>query len=68
MRIRVEAAIVGLVSVAAVSGWQYLTVRYNYQGNWSALFCTGSKLGPPPLEEFRATYVFGGSFGYDRQF
>jgi hypothetical protein len=68
MRVRVEAAIVGLVSAAAVFGWQCLTVHCNYQGNWSALFCTGSKLGPPPLEEFRGTYVFGGSFGYDGQF
>jgi len=68
MRRRAGAALVGLICSAGVLGWQSLTVRYNYQGNWSALFCTGSKLGPPPLEEFRATYVFGGSFGYDRQF
>jgi hypothetical protein len=51
-----------------VLGWQYLTVRYNYQGNWSALFCTGSYFEAPPLEEFRGTYLFQGSFGYDGQF
>lgn len=68
MRTRVQAAIVGLVCAAAAFGWQCLTVRYNYQGNWTALFCTGSKLGPPPLEEFRGTYVFRGSFGYDGQY
>jgi hypothetical protein len=68
MRNRAGAAVVGLVCAAAVFGWQCLTVRYNYQGNWSALFCTGSKFGTPPLEEFRATYVFPASFGYDGQF
>ncbi len=59
---------VGLACAALVLGWQWLTVRYNYQGNWSALFCTGSKFPTPPLEEFRGTYVLGGSFGYDGQF
>jgi len=59
---------VGLACAGLVLGWQCLTVRYNYQGNWSALFCTGSKHPTPPLEEFRGTYVFDGSFGYDGQF
>ena len=62
------AALVGLICSAGVLGWQYLTVRYNYQGNWSALFCTGSYFEAPPLEEFRGTYLFQGSFGYDGQF
>jgi hypothetical protein len=65
---RAVAATVGLVCAAAVLGWQSLTVRYNYQGNWSALFCTGSKLGMPPAEEFRSTYRFRNSFGYDGQY
>jgi hypothetical protein len=68
MKRRAGPAVVGLACAALVLGWQWLTVRYNYQGNWSALFCTGSKFPMPPLEEFRGTYVFSGSFGYDGQF
>ncbi|MGA2327645.1 MAG: hypothetical protein ABSH05_15280 [Bryobacteraceae bacterium] len=68
MRRRAGAALVGLICSAGVLGWQSLTVRYNYQGNWSALFCTGSYVEAPPLEEFGGTYLFRGSFGYDGQF
>jgi hypothetical protein len=49
-------------------GWTYLTVRYNYQGNWSALFMTGGNLGSPAGADFQGTYVFVGSNGYDGQF
>ena len=55
---------VGLIAAILALGWQYLTVRYNYQGNWSALFCTGEATPlPPSLEE--GTYRFARSPGYD---
>lgn len=55
--------------VTALAGaWVCLTVRYNYQGNWSALFMTGGNIGAPGGPDFRNTYVFAGSYGYDGQF
>ena len=32
----------GLVCAALVLAWQALTVRYNYQGNWTALIVQGA--------------------------
>ena len=34
----------GLAAVALALLWQALTVRYNYGGNWTGLFCTGASL------------------------
>lgn len=46
--------------------WQFLTIRYNREGNWTALFCTGQvKPVPPELAAF--TYRFPNSNGYDGQ-
>jgi hypothetical protein len=59
---------VALLAAALVFAWQYLTVHYNYRGNWTALFCTGSAFPAPPLPEFHGTYIFQGSTGYDGQF
>jgi len=57
-----------LLATALAFAWQSLTVHYNYQGNWTALFCTGSAFAVPPLAEFQGTYMFSGSTGYDGQF
>jgi len=46
--------------------WQFLTVQYNRQGNWTALFLTGQAFAPPP-ELAAGTYRFPGT-GYDGQF
>jgi hypothetical protein len=59
---------VALLATALAFGWQCLTVHFNYGGNWTALFCTGSSIAPPPLPEFQGTYIFQGSRGYDGQF
>jgi hypothetical protein len=55
-----------LAGVLLVFLWQSATVRFNYGGNWTALFCTGD-LRPVPAE-LGATYVFAHSDGYDGQF
>ncbi len=47
--------------------WQFLTVRCNYAGNWTALFCTGEKLASPPALDFERIYKFPDSYGYDGQ-
>ncbi len=49
---------------ALVLAWQYLTVTYNYQGNWTGLFCTGERASVPPALA-SGTWRFPGSGGYD---
>ena len=45
--------------------WQYLTVRFNYGTNWTALFHTGEATALPPSPENQSVYRFPGSLGYD---
>jgi hypothetical protein len=59
---------VAMLATALALTWQAFTVHYNYQGNWTALFCTGSERPIPPQPEFRGTYIFPNSTGYDGQF
>ncbi|HYZ86683.1 MAG TPA: hypothetical protein VE621_19870 [Bryobacteraceae bacterium] len=56
-----------LAAVLCVLLWQTLTVRFNYGGNWTALFCTGGVQRLPP-DLAAGTYLFPGSHGYDGQF
>jgi hypothetical protein len=57
-----------LLCAALAFAWQSLTVHYNFSGNWTALFCTGSSVSiPPPLAE-ESIYTFSNSDGYDGQF
>lgn len=48
--------------------WQYLVVHTRYQGNWTALFCTGAAFPPPPALAREGLYIFPNSSGYDGQF
>jgi len=57
-----------LLAVLCAATWQGLTVRYNYGGNWTALYCTGAKFAAPPAElRSERIYRFPDSFGYDGQ-
>ncbi len=56
-----------LAAVLAVLGWQAATVRLNYAGNWTALFCAGTALGVPPALASEHVYLFPGS-GWDGQY
>ena len=47
--------------------WQGATVRYNYGGNWTALFCTGGMQSVPPALAAGA-YRSQNPQGYDGQF
>lgn len=47
--------------------WQALTVHYNRDGNWTALFLTGSRFPVPPALASENIYVFPDSAGYDGQ-
>ncbi len=64
---RLRCAVSGLVCASAVLLWQAATVRYNYGGNWTALFCTGEKAPLPPALESEHIYRFAGSYGFDGQ-
>lgn len=48
--------------------WQYITVKVNYGGNWTALFCTGDAIPVPDALEAENVYVFQHSYGFDAQF
>ncbi|MBI5280600.1 MAG: hypothetical protein HY858_02875 [Candidatus Solibacter usitatus] len=58
----------GLLAVALACAWQASTVRANYGGNWTALFCTGERYRAPPELAGERIHVFAGSGGYDGQF
>ena len=55
-----------LLAVALLISWQFLTIHYNRQGNWTALFCTGGTAQTPP-QLAGATFRFANSAGYDGQ-
>jgi hypothetical protein len=56
-----------LLGVLLAGCWQAATVRFNYGGNWTALFCTGEAHTVPP-ELAARTYIFKASTGFDGQF
>lgn len=64
---RRNAATVAAAAVLIVWLWQFLTVRYNYQGNWTALFCIAPHMPVPDFLRSEHLYIFQGSQGYDGQ-
>ena len=58
---------VALSAAVLILGWQALAVEYVYDGNWTALFCTGDHFPIPPRFQ-QGTYVFSGTEGYDAAF
>src|SRR5450432_2350621 len=62
-----KAAFVGFACASMVLTWQFLTVRYNYHGDWSALFCTGALADIPPVVAREHPYQFHGVVGWDGQ-
>lgn len=64
---RASLAYAALCAALALT-WQSLTVRYNYGGNWTGLFCTGERLTAPPELDSEKIHRFAGINGYDGQF
>jgi hypothetical protein len=60
--------LVGLCCALAGLSWQLATVHFNYRGNLTALFCTGSRWPTPTALAGEHIYVFPDSAGYDGQF
>lgn len=59
---------VALAAVVLAFLWQALTVRYNYGGNWTGLFCTGARQPVPRDLAGETIYAIPNSYGYDGQF
>jgi hypothetical protein len=64
---RAAIAWAALALILAFAG-QFLTVHFNYGGNWTGLFCTGSHFPVPPELSGEHIYIFSNSAGYDGQF
>ena len=62
-----RAAILGLAAAAAVWVWQFLTVRYNHGGNWTALYVIAPHMPVPEFLKGENLYVFPNTQGYDGQ-
>ncbi len=62
-----RCVLTGLGCAAFVFLWQFLTVHSNYQGRWSALFCTGAENIQPPELSGENIYLFPATKGYDGQ-
>ncbi|MDP3001414.1 MAG: hypothetical protein Q8N47_28275 [Bryobacterales bacterium] len=65
---RGKAVAVGVMCAAVVLGWWALMVYSSYGGNWTALYCTGSRSTIPAALKAENTYIFPDSWGYDGQF
>ena len=65
---RTACIVYALLSVALCWSAQALTVHYNYQGDWTALFQTGPRRPTPPALESENIYKFEKTRGYDGQF
>ena len=66
-RARLRCLLYALLCTFGLAGWQALTVRYNYGGNWTGLYCTGSGIEAiPPELRSENIYIFPNS-GYDGQ-
>jgi hypothetical protein len=59
--------VVAAAATLLAMAWSALTVRYNYGGNWTGLFCIGAQFSRPP-ELDRNVWLFPQSYGYDGQF
>jgi hypothetical protein len=68
VRRRTGPLITALCALGFFLAWQAVVVHFQYDGNWTVLFCTGGKLTEPPSLAGENIYRFPDSFGYDGQF
>jgi hypothetical protein len=66
--LRRTCAAYAALGVGLVLLWQFLTIHYNYAGDWTAIYHTGAFTRVPPALEDEQIYRFPGSPGYDGQF
>jgi hypothetical protein len=65
---RLTAKRIGLLAALLVLAWWTLKVYAGHGGNWTALYCTGSRAILPPALQGESIYLFPDSWGYDGQF
>jgi hypothetical protein len=67
--LQLQSFAVALICTGCLLLWQAVTVHYSYNGNWTALYCTGSSHpAPAALRQSENIYYFPNSSGYDGQF
>jgi hypothetical protein len=66
-RTHFQWAMLALIAVLAAWTWMFLTVHYNYGGNWTALFCIRASMPVPAFLKSENLYIFPNSEGYDGQ-
>jgi hypothetical protein len=59
--------ILAAIATAFLFLCQFATVRYNYGGNWTGLFCIGPQMPVPEVLRSEQLFLFTGSVGYDGQ-
>ncbi|MGA3188272.1 MAG: hypothetical protein ABSF22_14295 [Bryobacteraceae bacterium] len=59
--------ILAAYAIAVLWLCQFLTVRYNYGGNWTGLFCIAPHMPVPDFLRSERLYIFPNSDGYDGQ-
>src|ERR1700722_7629357 len=64
---RSACATIALCAVGLVWLWQFATVRYNYGGEWTALFRIRASMPSPDYLKAERFYVFHEGEGYDGQ-
>ena len=62
-----RAAALAIVAVLFFWLWQFLTVRYNYGGNWTGLFCIAPHMPVPAFLKSERLYIFRDTQGFDGQ-
>jgi hypothetical protein len=65
--VKARAALIGLTAAAILFAWQFLTVHYNYGGNWTALYMIGPRTPVPQSIAAERLYIFSDTTGYDGQ-
>ena len=60
-------AVLGLIAAALTFAWQFATVHFNYNGNWTGLFCIRPSMPVPAFLKSENLYLFQGTEGYDGQ-
>lgn len=60
-------SILAAFTVAFLWLCQFATVRYNYGGNWTGLFCIAPHMPVPDFLRSERLYIFQGTQGYDGQ-
>lgn len=60
-------SILAALAVAILWLCQFLTVYYNYHGNWTGLFCIAPHMPVPEFLRSEKLYLFANTDGYDGQ-